>query len=415
MGNTPSATCRPVVIIGASTAGLFAAYRLAKAGVPAQVYDENEELGPPARTLILTGQTNRVLGFTPVQAIVNRTHTIELYSARRSLAVSFQEPDLIVERSRLVQLLAEKAVAAGATLNLGRRFTGLEPAGDGVLLSLEDAGGRPIEKVHAQALIGADGVSSRVAQSLGLGARRTMSLRQAQVAMPCWARPDVTQVWFDPASTRYFYWLVPESAERAVVGLIAEDEAQAQQSLDGFLEEQGLQALEYQDALVPFSMSERPVSCTVGGSRAFLVGDAAGQVKVTTVGGVVTGLCGAEAAVRAILRQSAYHRELLALRRELDLHLLVRKLLHRFSAADYDLLLELANSRMNGVLAAHNRDQLGRLLFPVLVAQPRLFALAAKVLLRQESGVCEPGQPQALRLQQSRPAVLRSDQGVEGS
>ncbi len=47
---------QPVVIVGASAAGLHAAYLLAKGGVPVYLFDERERLGPPARTLIVTSR-----------------------------------------------------------------------------------------------------------------------------------------------------------------------------------------------------------------------------------------------------------------------------------------------------------------------------------------------------------------------
>ena len=59
------------------------------------------------------------------------------------------------------------------------------------------------------------------------------------------------------------------------------------------------------------------------GGEIYLVGDGAAQVKVTTVGGLVTGLRGAKAAANAILRRSDYVKELRALKRELSLHLVI--------------------------------------------------------------------------------------------
>ena len=60
-----------------------------------------------------------------------------------------------------------------------------------------------------------------------------------------------------------------------------------------------------------------------------MVGDAAGQVKVTTVGGTVTGIEGANAAARAILKRTSYRHELSSLKRELDLHWFIRVMLDR--------------------------------------------------------------------------------------
>lgn len=382
MSRKPSTTSQPAVIIGASTAGLFTAYLLARGGVPVRLFDEADRLGPPARTLIVTSRLSDVLGYVPSQAIVNRTHTVQLLSSHRCISVHLKQPDLIVEREALVRLLAERAKEAGVEIHLGCRFTGLEADRDGLVLHLESSNGGRIEPLRTRTLIGADGVASRVAREAGLDGRATVSLRQARVAMPPWARADTAQVWFDPQGTPYFFWLVPESAEHAVVGLIAEDQRQARESLERFLAAQKLEPLGYQTAQVPFSRADSPLWKGGDGSRILLVGDAAGQVKLTTVGGVVTGLCGAEAAARAVLRGTDYRRELGALRGELRLHLLVRRTLNRFAACDYDELLGMMNHRTKGIAASHSRDEIGRLLLPSLLAQPRLLLLAARPLLR---------------------------------
>jgi flavin-dependent dehydrogenase len=105
--------------------------------------------------------------------------------------------------------------------------------------------------------------------------------------MPSWAHADTTQVWFDPPSTRFFYWLIPESPARAAVGLIADDPEQARTSLQHFLAAQHLEALNYQGAQVPSYRGNGLPAMAVSGARVFLIGDAAAQVKMTTVGGAV--------------------------------------------------------------------------------------------------------------------------------
>ena len=61
-----------------------------------------------------------------------------------------------------------------------------------------------------------------------------------------------------------------------------------------------------------------PVRRQVGNGSVYVVGDAAGQVKVTTVGGIVTGFRGALGVAEAILYGGA-SAELRSLRRELNL------------------------------------------------------------------------------------------------
>lgn len=112
----------------------------------------------------------------------------------------------------------------------------------------------------------------------------------------------------------------------------------------------------------------------ISGSDVYLIGDAAAQVKVTTVGGLVTGLRGARAAANAILRGANYMKEQRSLRRELSLHLLIRNMLNHFGGADYDRLLELLNEKTIRLLGIYNRDQATRILCRIILAQPRLLA-----------------------------------------
>ena len=59
------------------------------------------------------------------------------------------------------------------------------------------------------------------------------------------------------------------------------------------MEKRGFKPLGYQGAKIPVYDRWTPVERRVGAGRVFLVGDAAGQVKVSTVGGIVTGFRGA--------------------------------------------------------------------------------------------------------------------------
>ncbi|HID86720.1 MAG TPA: NAD(P)/FAD-dependent oxidoreductase [Anaerolineae bacterium] len=371
-----------VTIIGASSAGLFAAYLLARGGLPVRLYDQGETLGPPPRTLIVTRRINQVLGFVPAEAILNRIHHIELLSRNASARVSLKEPDLVLERESLLRLLAAKARGEGAEIELGHRFLGFEGDGNGLVLSVKNRRRDRVERVRTRFLIGADGPFSNVARAAQQAGRGTVAILQARVVLPPWADADTVKVWFDREATRFFYWLIPESSRGAAVGLISEDERDASEKLRRFLKDHRLEAIEYQAAQVStHALGFRPWR-RIGGSDVLLVGDAAGQVKMTTVGGVVTGLRGARAAARAILRGTAYGRELRALKRELDLHWWIRRVLDRFADADYDRLLDLLNGRAKGILETHSRDEMARALWGLLLAQPQWLLLGARALLR---------------------------------
>ena len=112
-----------------------------------------------------------------------------------------------------------------------------------------------------------------------------------------------------------------------------------------------------------------------------LVGDAAGHVKVTTVGGIVTGFLGALGIVEAVLNDGP-SRALRTLRRELDLHRLVRRTLHRFTEADHLRLLDAMNGSARRLLRAYTRDGATPLLVRLCLGQPRFMYLGLRALLK---------------------------------
>src|SRR5438128_2081437 len=175
-----------VAVIGASAAGLFAAYLLARKGVDVRVFEQAERLDPPPRTLIVTSRMRDVLGRLGERAIVHEIRRFELCTDGRVGTIHLERPDLVVERSLLVRELAGQAEAAGA-------------------------------------VFGADGAFSAVARTAGWPRLTTVPVVQAVVRLPADLPPDTTRIWFVPEDTPYFYWLIPESPTRGVLGLIGGD------------------------------------------------------------------------------------------------------------------------------------------------------------------------------------------------
>ncbi|MGH7775216.1 MAG: FAD-dependent monooxygenase [Candidatus Binatia bacterium] len=369
------------VIIGGSAAGLFAAYLLARDGVRVRLFDANDVLRTSPRTLIATSQLTEILGFFPSDAVINRINRIDLFSPHRSATIPMAEPDLVVERATIVRLLAERAIQAGAEIQSGTKFLNFAPAEGGVTVKVRNLKLDQTEEFKTTTLIGADGAFSRVAKVAERNSRATVPILQAIVRLPSGMQADITQVWFDPETTPYFYWLIPESQDRGAVGLIAEDSSNAKENLERFLARRGLEAIEIQAAKISVYTHTPLPWRRVSDCDIYLVGDAAGQVKVTTVGGLVSGLWGAKAAAKAILGQGNYGKEIGPLRRELGLHLLLRSILNRLSGGDYDRLLELLDGKTTHLLGRYTRDELAKMFLRLLVTQPRLLSFAARLLL----------------------------------
>lgn len=382
------------VVVGGSASGLRVAALLAAGGARVQVLERRAVIGDLERSWIVTDALNPVLGYDAGPAVVHRTGVMRVHAAGRHADVPLPRADLIVERARMLPLLRARAEAAGADIRTNARVTGTVPAVGGYRVEVE-GGTAPILTRH---LVGADGVSSGVARALGARPNQAVPVVQARVRLPADLDPDVTHVWFQTRRTRFFYWLIPESPETAVVGLIANGAGQTRGPLDAFLVEEGFQPLEYQGAMIPLHRPLRRISWRHGRARALLVGDAAAHVKVTTVGGLVSGLWGANAAARALLDGKSYGRELRGLHAELHLHDLMRWALDRFTDADYGRLVDAIPGRLADALGSHNRDSVASAKWHILSARPGVLLLAARALLRLPRGNHEAprGYPLAL-------------------
>ena len=129
----------------------------------------------------------------------------------------------------------------------------------------------------------------------------TVPLVQAIVPLPKDMARDTARVWFVPQDTPYFYWLIPESETRGALGVIGETGRETRIRLEQFLEKRDLEPIEFQAARIPVYTNGIPVHRPVGNGSVYLVGDAAAQVKVSTVGGIVTGFRGALGVVQSIV------------------------------------------------------------------------------------------------------------------
>jgi digeranylgeranylglycerophospholipid reductase len=377
--NQPESKSGGVVVVGGSAAGFLTAAKVAAGGCAVRVLDAKCGFDPAPRSLIVTHHFREQLREVAASSVVNEIRRFELFTDGRSAEVALNKPDLIIERAKLIPSLANEAAKAGAQLSFDTRFLGLGPNSRGLRLEVETRGRR--EELHADHVVGADGATTRVGRSAGWPPVETVPLVQAIVKLPRNCRPDTTRVWFVPDDTPYFYWLIPENESRGALGIIGEGSGQeTKKRIERFLGKKQMEPLEWQGARIPVYRKWIPVERRVGNGRVFLVGDAAAQVKVSTVGGIVTGFRGAQGVADALLG-SGGNGELRALRRELATHWLIRKTLHHFEQKHYSYLVDLLNSATRESLGEIHRDHSTRLLWNVIRRQPRLILLGLRGLL----------------------------------
>ncbi|PIN69896.1 hypothetical protein COV93_03605 [Candidatus Woesearchaeota archaeon CG11_big_fil_rev_8_21_14_0_20_43_8] len=357
-----------ISIIGAGPAGCYLGYLLAKKGQNVQIFEEHKEVGHPIQcTGIVTRRICAILDI-PKSIILNKVKRMQVHSPDGA-KISIPNNDLVIDRSLFDQYLAKLAKASGVRILTGHKFLKITKMG---VMAISK--GRSKE-YGCDILIGADGPGSNVAKQAGIFGSRSF-YTGIQIRVKGRFDRNAYQVHLDVPG--FFGWIVPESEKIARIGLAVQKHPN--ERFNRFLEKLNLKGagwkrniIDSQAGLIPIYDPDLPMHKHLHGKDIFLLGDAATQVKATTGGGIVQALMAAEALCDTITNGVSYEKSIKKLRKELGLHLKIRKTLNRFSDQDYNRLIEEFNSsKIKKVLKNNTRDQPIKLMISLLLAKPRL-------------------------------------------
>ena len=283
------------MVVGAGPSGLTAAREAARRGIEVLVLEEHEQVGLPVECAgLLSLRGLRAIGLKPSgRLVINRFRgALFLSPSGHELVVEgSRELACVVDRHELDQALAQQAESSGAEIWLGRKVLRAQQGPSGVVA--EGAWG----SVRAEVLVVAEGFRSRLVKQLGLTTidwRYVLPASQVELEAPGALHEDFVELHFTPElAPGLFAWVIPLDGRRARVGLACR-KADPRRRLRAFVKRR----LGIRIKKAPYSGSVLtcgPIPKTHVG-RALVVGDAAGQAKPTTGGGVVLGcLCAMEA------------------------------------------------------------------------------------------------------------------------
>ena len=283
------------VVVGAGPAGSRFAQSAAEADRDVLVL----EAGEIGRPLACSGHVSLdIWEFVPESAR-GELFQNEIYGARFHLggadseAHPFYKDEPVsnaIDRVGLDQTLAECASAAGADVRDGHTVTAVDENPGRVEVRAKGPDG--VETFEASMVVGADGPRSRVRREVGLP--EPDELLHGVLGFEF--EPDHAE-FVDVHLTvpRFFAWRIPRGDAGVEYGLAVAPGDDAPGRFDDLLDDYGVELVERCSGAIPIG----PPSRTVG-KRSLLVGDAAGQTKPFTGGGILYGMRAADIAARTV-------------------------------------------------------------------------------------------------------------------
>lgn len=289
-----------VVVVGAGPAGSTVALELSRKGIRALLLEEHAQVGVPVQCAgLVTPRAFEMAGGTPALAL-NRIKGARIHSPTgRVLTLGGDRVRaLVIDRSGLDQALVQKAQEKGATLSLGTRVVGLERLDGHVRLHLQR--GERWSYLDTRLVIGADGSRSVIAGCDRAGGQHNVVTAIGAEVETSGLDEEFAHVYLgQDVAPNWFGWLIPVDSRHARIGVgTTERGRDLQRLLATFLSTReplrGARILRLYSGSIPLTPLRRFYSDNV-----MLVGDAAGQVKPTSGGGIYTGVIAARLCARS--------------------------------------------------------------------------------------------------------------------
>jgi digeranylgeranylglycerophospholipid reductase len=327
-----------VIIAGGSVSGLLAAREAAVGGLSVVVLEEDSEIGTPEHCGGLVSVAGiRDLGLVPDARSVENTKIARarILSPSNGFEISAENQKVMVlDRRAFDKQIAFQAQNLGAEIKVKCVMRSFSKEGSGYTVKTSEG------HLECDYFVDARGVASIIARNR----EGVLQSAQYEVYAP-WIEGDTIEVAFD--STRYpgfFAWIIPTAQGSGKVG-VAGRGINVASALQSYIEGKGKCSI-VRKVYAPIWVNG-PMENLVS-DRTIIVGDAAGQSKPTTAGGIYTCGMGGMLAGRAVAAAAEkndqrilhrYEKQWLSMfGAEFENMLLARKLLERLDNKAIDEL-----------------------------------------------------------------------------
>jgi len=273
-----------VVVVGAGPAGSRMAGNLARLGHRVALLEKHRSLADAVRcTGIISEACFEQAGVTE-EVVLGRASGARFYSPSGS-CLPLENPSvriLVVDQKAMEMQMVCQAEEAGAEVHFGWAASDVQMTTEGVAVAVTHGGER--QTLAARSVVLASGFRCKLPQHLGLGTDGDFVIG-AQVELENLGVQGIEVYTGQRFAPGFFGWAVPTYPGRAMVGILCRSNPRPRlEALLQYLRQQGkigaaTPKLDY--GAIPLAPAKRTVA-----HRVLVVGDAAGQVKPTTGGGI---------------------------------------------------------------------------------------------------------------------------------
>lgn len=288
-----------VAIIGAGPSGSYTAYLLAKSGYTVALFDKNKKMGEPVVcTGIVSEEAYRKFSL-PKEAILKDISSFKLISpAGETFRYQHTNPFAhVLNRGLFDTILLKQAKDSGTEFFSESYVEELRPGNGEINITYRVRGSHNI--IRAKAVVIAACLCSSLIEKIGLKKPDNFLYGiQAEVEGDGF---DDAEVYIGKRiAPNSFAWAVPIGNDMVRIGLTAKKcplkYFKNLIEIPSIKERLKTKKINTDCRLVAYGMSKRSYK-----ERILLIGDAAGQVKTTTGGGIYYGLIGAELAAQTLI------------------------------------------------------------------------------------------------------------------
>jgi geranylgeranyl reductase family protein len=292
-----------VIVAGGSISGLLAAREIAAAGFSVIVLEEDPEIGTPEHCggLVSTCGIQK-LGIIPCNNTIqnNRIKYAEIYSSSKSFRLNADKQKVIVlDRRAFDKHIAYQAQKMGAEIRTKCSVRSILKKND----NSDNTNNSSNHSSYYVRTSEGDFTCSYFVDARGVGSiiqknrKGVLQSAQYEVYAP-WIDYETIEVKFDAKKyPGFFAWIIPTGVGSGKVG-VAGNSINAANALNLYLESKGTKYSVIRKVYAPI-WTLGPIENFIS-ERTIIIGDAAGQTKPTTAGGIYTCGIGGVFAGRAI-------------------------------------------------------------------------------------------------------------------